>query len=104
DRLLEELETEKQELEKKLKEATALELKLKRNVKEYHELKNFLEDSKQDMMREAKGKAKLLLKDANQKIEATIHQIKQSQAEKEQTMHARRVLEEFATDNVRKEE
>ncbi|WP_192811671.1 endonuclease MutS2 [Pontibacter sp. BAB1700] len=104
DRLLEELETEKQELEKKLKEATALELKLKRNVKEYQELKNFLEESKQDVMREAKGKAKLLLKDANQKIEATIQQIKQSQAEKEQTKMARRELEEFATEKVRKEE
>jgi len=104
DRLLEELETEKQELEKKLREANALEQKLKRNVKEYNDLKNFLEESKQDVMREAKGKAKLLLKDANQKIEATIQQIKQSQAEKEQTKAARRELETFATEVVRKEE
>ena len=103
DRLLEELETEKQELEKKLREATKLEDKLKRNVKEYQDLKNYLEDSKQDIMREAKGKAKLLLKDANQKIESTIQQIKQSQAEKEQTKQARQVLESFATE-VRKEE
>ncbi|RDV11997.1 endonuclease MutS2 [Pontibacter diazotrophicus] len=103
DRLLEELETEKQELEKKLREATKLEEKLKRNVKEYQDLKNYLEDSKQDIMREAKGKAKLLLKDANQKIESTIQQIKQSQAEKEQTKQARQELESFATE-VRKEE
>ena len=103
DRLLEELETEKQELEKKLREANTLEQKLKRNVKEYNDLKNFLEDSKQDIMREAKGKAKLLLKDANQKIESTIQQIKQSQAEKEQTKQARQELESFATE-VRKEE
>ncbi|NDK55943.1 endonuclease MutS2 [Pontibacter fetidus] len=104
DRLLEELETEKQELEKKLHEATKLEQKLKRNVKEYNDLKNFLEESKQDVMREAKGKAKLLLKDANQKIEATIQQIKQSQAEKEKTKEARRDLETFANEQVRKEE
>lgn len=104
DRLLEELETEKQELEKKLAEATKLEQKLKRNVKEYNDLKNFLEESKQDVMREAKGKAKLLLKDANQKIEATIQQIKQSQAEKEKTKEARRELESFANEQVRKEE
>ncbi|MBF9254635.1 Smr/MutS family protein [Pontibacter sp. 172403-2] len=102
DRLLEELETEKQELEKKSREAAVLEQKLKRNVKEYSDLKNFLEESKQDVMREAKGKAKLLLKDANQKIEATIQQIKQSQAEKEQTKLARQELEIFATE-VRKE-
>ncbi|MHA6248060.1 endonuclease MutS2 [Pontibacter sp. CAU 1760] len=102
DRLLEELETEKQELEKKLREATKLEEKLKRNVKDYQNLKDFLEDSKQDIMREAKGKAKLLLKDANQKIESTIQQIKQSQAEKEQTKHARQELETFAAE-VRKE-
>jgi len=103
DRLLEELETEKQELEKKQREATKLEDKLKRNVKDYQDLKNYLEDSKQDIMREAKGKAKLLLKDANQKIEFTIQQIKQSQAEKEQTKQARQELETFATE-VRKEE
>ncbi|MCC9168388.1 endonuclease MutS2 [Pontibacter harenae] len=103
DRLLEELETEKQELEKKTREATALEQKLKKNVKEYQDLKNFLEDSKQDIMREAKGKAKLLLKDANQKIESTIQQIKQNQAQKEQTKEARKELETFAQE-VRKEE
>ncbi|SFF92479.1 endonuclease MutS2 [Pontibacter chinhatensis] len=103
DRLLEELETEKQELEKKVREATKLEEKLKRQVKDYSDLKNFLEDSKQEIMREAKGKAKLLLKDANQKIESTIQQIKQSQAEKEKTKEARRELEEFAQE-VRKEE
>ncbi|WP_161890719.1 endonuclease MutS2 [Pontibacter russatus] len=103
DRLLEELETEKQELEQKLREATKQEEKLKRNVKEYQDLKNYLEDSKQDIMREAKGKAKLLLKDANQKIESTIQQIKQSQAGKEQTKQARQELESFAAE-VRKEE
>ncbi|QCR22660.1 endonuclease MutS2 [Pontibacter sp. SGAir0037] len=103
DRLLEELETEKQELEKKLSSVAAQERKLKASVKEYTDLKNYLEDSKQDVLREAKGKAKLLLKDANQKIEATIQQIKQSQAEKEQTKQARRELEEFANE-VRKEE
>jgi len=102
DRLLEELETEKQELEKKQREAVALEQKLKRSVKEYSDLKNYLEDSKQDILREAKGKAKLLLKDANQKIESTIQQIKQSQAEKEQTKQARQELESFAQE-VRKE-
>ena len=104
DRLLEELETEKQELEKKVMEATKLEQKLKRQVKEYNDLRNYLDASKQDIMREAKGKAKLLLKDANQKIEATIQQIKQSQAEKEQTKEARRELEAFANEQVRKEE
>ncbi|RAU81894.1 endonuclease MutS2 [Pontibacter arcticus] len=103
DRLLEELETEKQELEQKTREAAALEQKLKRSVKEYTDLKNYLEESKQDVMREAKGKAKLLLRDANQKIESTIYQIRQGQAEKEQIKQARQELETFATE-VRKEE
>ncbi|WP_337070607.1 endonuclease MutS2, partial [Pontibacter sp. 13R65] len=103
DRLLEELESEKMELENKLREVATQERKLKSSVKDYTDLKNFLDESKQDIMREAKGKAKLLLKDANQKIEATIQQIKQSQAEKEQTKLARQELETFATE-VRKEE
>ncbi|TXK44285.1 endonuclease MutS2 [Pontibacter qinzhouensis] len=103
DRLLEELESEKMELENKLREVATQERKLKASVKDYTDLKNYLDESKQDIMREAKGKAKLLLKDANQKIEATIQQIKQSQAEKEQTKQARQELETFATE-VRKEE
>ncbi len=68
DRLLEELETEKQELEKKLSVVAAQERKLKTSVKEYTDLKIYLEESKQYVMREAKGKAKLLLRYANQKI------------------------------------
>ncbi|WP_114783248.1 endonuclease MutS2 [Botryobacter ruber] len=103
DRLLEELESEKLELETKLREVATQERKLKSSVKEYTDLKNYLDESKQDIMREAKGKAKLLLKDANQKIEATIQQIKQNQAEKEATKEARKELETFSA-KVREEE
>jgi DNA mismatch repair protein MutS2 len=96
DRLLEELETEKAALEKRNRELAEQERKLRASVSEYTELKKYIEESKNDMLREAKSKAKLLLKEANQQIENTIKQIRESQAEKEQTKEARQQLETFA--------
>lgn len=96
DRLLEELEAEKAALEKRNRELAEQDRKLKASVMEYTELKKYLEENKNDILREAKVKAKVLLKDANQQIENTIKQIRESQAEKEQTKEARQKLEAFS--------
>jgi DNA mismatch repair protein MutS2 len=96
DRLLEELETEKAAQEKKNRELAEQERKLRISVSEYTELKKYLEEAKGDILREAKVKAKLLLKEANQQIENTIKEIRQSQAEKEKTKEVRQQLETFA--------
>ncbi|WP_026462828.1 endonuclease MutS2 [Adhaeribacter aquaticus] len=103
DRLLEELEAEKAELEKRNRELGIQERKLKQSVKEYSDLKEHIEESKADILLEAKHKAKLLLKDTNQQIEATIKQIKDSQADKEQTKLARQKLEAFTAEKVKPE-
>ena len=100
DRLLEQLETEKNALEKHNAELEKQQRKLDKAVKEYSALKDHLEESKTDIIREAKGKAKLLLKETNQQIEATISQIKNSQADKEKTKEARQQLQEFTEKKV----
>jgi DNA mismatch repair protein MutS2 len=103
DRLLEELETEKAELERRNRELETQERKLRQSVKEYSELKEHIEENKTGILQEAKQKAKLLLRDTNQQIEATIKQIKDSQADKEKTKQARQALETFTTEQLKPE-
>src|SRR5690606_25071841 len=86
---------EKTDLEQRNATIAKQERKLQKAVEEYTALKQHLEESKQDIIRTAKGQAKLLLKDANQQIESTIEQIKRSQADKEQTKAARQQLDTF---------
>lgn len=95
DRLLEELESEKNTLEKRNAELETQERKLRSAAKEYAELKKDIEENKADILREAKLRAKTLLKDTNRQIEATIQQIRQTNADKEPTKQARQELAEF---------
>ncbi|MBC6989614.1 endonuclease MutS2 [Hymenobacter sp. BT491] len=99
DRLLEGLEKEKTDLEQRTAEAAKQERRMKKAAQEYQDLKKYLDETTLDVLRDAKAKAKLLLKDTNQQIEATIQEIKTSQADKEQTKQARQKLDDF----VRKE-
>ena len=103
DRLLEQLEAEKTDLEKRNRELEIQERKLRQSVKEYTELKQHIEENRAVILQEAKQKARLLLRDTNQQIEATIKQIKDSQAEKEQTKQARQQLETFTTEKLKPE-
>jgi len=54
-----------------------------------------IDKQRKDITNKAKDEAKNLLSDANAKIENTIRQIKEADAEKEKTRSARRELEEF---------
>ncbi len=103
DRLLEQLESEKNALEKSTAEVEKQQRKLDRMVKDYSALKEHLEESKTDILRDAKNQAKLLLRETNQQIEATISQIKHSQADKEKTKEARQQLQEFTEKKVKQE-
>ncbi|SMB99260.1 Smr protein/MutS2 [Hymenobacter roseosalivarius DSM 11622] len=95
DRLLEGLEKEKADLEQRTAEAEKQERRLKKAAQEYQDLKRHLEDTRLDVLRDAKAKAKLLLKDTNQQIEATIQEIRTAQADKEQTKQARQKLDDY---------
>jgi len=100
DQLLEGLEKEKTDLEQRTAEAAKQERRLKKAAQDYQDLKRHLEDTQLEVLREAKQKAKTLLKDTNQQIEATIAEIRRNQAEKEQTKQAREQLDTFVREKL----
>ncbi|RFP66422.1 endonuclease MutS2 [Hymenobacter lapidiphilus] len=100
DQLLEGLEKEKTELEHHTAEAAKAERRLKKAAQEYQDLKRYLDDTTQETLRTAKAQAKTLLRDTNQKIEATIQEIRLGQADKERTKEARGKLDTFVREKL----
>ena len=94
EKLLGQLEKEKKEYLDMNREVSRKEKELQQAVQEYQELRGFIENKKNQLLKDAKEEAKQLLSSANQQIEATIRQIKESNAEKETTRQARKQLEE----------
>jgi DNA mismatch repair protein MutS2 len=103
DRLLEGLEKDKTELEAKLHETEKLQKGLRKFTQEYLDLKKHLEDTRLERLRDAKQQAQQLLKDTNQQIEATIGEIRRSQADKETTKQAREKLDTFVREKLQVE-
>ncbi|WP_373399601.1 Smr/MutS family protein [Algoriphagus halophilus] len=95
DRLLTQLENEKNQYTSLLADAKAKERLLKTRLREYNELKETLELTKKRYIQEAKQEAKALLDQTNKKIESTIRQIKEDKADKEATKKIRKKLETF---------
>ncbi len=95
DRLLTQLENEKNQYSELLAEVNSKDRLLKIRLQEYKELKETLETTKKKYIQEAKEEAKSLLDQANKKIESTIRQIKEGKAEKESTKLVRQELEAF---------
>jgi DNA mismatch repair protein MutS2 len=103
DRLLEGLEKDKTELEAKLRDTEKLQHGLRKFTQEYLDLKKHLEDTRLERLRDAKQQAQKLLKDTNQQIEATIAEIRHSQADKETTKQAREKLDTFVREKLQVE-
>lgn len=103
DQLLEGLERDKTELETKLRETEKLQNGLRKFTQEYLDLKKHLEDTRLERLRDAKQQAQKLLRDTNQQIEATIGEIRRSQADKETTKQAREKLETFVREKLQVE-
>lgn len=95
EKLLGQLEREKREFTEKNKEISRKEKEVSEAVREYQELRDFIENKKGQLIKDAKQEASRLLADANQRIEATIRQIKENKAEKESTRQARKELDEL---------
>lgn len=95
DRLLTQVENEKNQYSTLLADVKAKERLLKMRLQEYNELKETMETTKKRYLQEAKQEAKQLLDQANKRIEATIREIKEGKAEKEATKQVRKDLEEF---------
>lgn len=95
DRLLTQLENEKNQYAGLLKEVKDKDKLLQTRLKEYNQLKETLELTKKRYIQEAKLEAKSLLDQTNKKIESVIREIKEGKAEKEVTKLVRQELEVF---------
>ncbi|WP_162418928.1 endonuclease MutS2 [Cyclobacterium roseum] len=97
DKLLLRVESEKSKYETLMAEAQRKDRLLSQRLQEYNSLKATLDDQRKAIINEAKAQAKLLLDDANRKIEHTIRSIKESQADKAATRQLRNELEAHKT-------
>lgn len=95
DRLLTQLENERNQYLVLLREAKEKDQLLQVRLKEYAQLKENLELTKKRYIQDAKQEAKSLLDQTNKKIEATIREIREKKADKEVTKQVRQKLEEF---------
>lgn len=91
---LQQLETEKYEVDEKQKSLKVADDFLAEMIEKYTTLHNELQANKKQLINEAKREAKNILKNANKLIEQTIREIKENQAEKVQTINVRQRLSE----------
>ena len=82
DRLINELEAEKNELKARVEQLEKKEKRLDEAIRDYHDLKAYLDEQKSQAVKQAKLEASKILKDSNKKIEATIREIQQTKAAK----------------------
>jgi DNA mismatch repair protein MutS2 len=95
--LVRSLEKERQELSDRVKRMERQESELKQNLSKYQALSSELESKKKEIINKAKEEASELLRDTNRQIEKTIRHIRESKAEKKETMKMRKSLETLST-------
>lgn len=95
DKYLQDIVRDKRYWESKRQNIRQREKKLEEITARYEEDLDTVNKQRKEIMREAKEQAQRILAEANAKIENTIREIKEAQAEKEQTKLARKALEEF---------
>lgn len=89
---LQQLEVDKKNIRKKERELQIADNLLNEVVTKYKGLLAELEDKKKQYLRDAANEAKQLIEKANSRIERTIREIKEAQAEKEKTRELRKEL------------
>ena len=97
DKSLKEVERDKQFIARKKQEIDEKEAHLRDVLNRYNAKMEEVNRKKKEILDQAHGEAKSLLNNTNKVIENTIRQIKESNAEKEQTRIARQELEQFKT-------
>ena len=95
DRMLNELEVEKSEIKKIRKEIEQKDKRLSQSIKDYNELKSFVEEEKPKIIEQAKAEAARIIKESNRQVEQTIRDIKNSVADKRKTIEARQRLKDL---------
>lgn len=106
DQQLQQLELEKNELEKKRQELLVADQLLTDTLSKYQALYNKLEKEKKEVLKMAKEQASMVVKNANKLIENTIQEIRKVQADKEITKKLREELkkEEVSLQNAAENE
>lgn len=97
EKLVRSLEKERQELSERVRKMERHESELKQNLAKYQTLSSDLESRKKEIINKAKEEASELLRNTNRQIEKTIRHIKESKAEKKETMKMRKSLETLGT-------
>ncbi len=95
EKLLKELEIERKVFADKNVENATKQRKLDQLLEQYSSLKTYLDNEKKTILNTAKLQAKELVKNANQKIEATIKDIREQGADKLATKEIRQELQDF---------
>ncbi len=95
DKYLQDIVRDKRYWEGKRQNIRKQEKQLEEITERYEKELSEVNRQRKEILREAKEEASRILAEANAKIENTIREIKEAQAEKEQTKQARRALEEF---------
>ena len=95
EKLVSELEQEKQKYDEYNKENQRLRNELEKQISSYDQQLSELQQQRKEIINDAKLEARNLLTEANQKIEATIRSIQEHKADKVQTQKVRRELNEF---------
>jgi len=95
DKHLQDIVRDKRYWENKRRDIRLKEKKLEETLAKYDAEMSTIDKQRKEITQKAKAEAQLLLSDTNAKIENTIRQIKEAQAEKEKTKEVRKELEEF---------
>lgn len=104
DKYLQDIVRDKRYWESKRQNIRQQEKKLEDITSRYEQDLEAVNKQRKEIMRTAKEEAGRILSEANAKIENTIREIKEAQAEKEHTKLARKALEEFKASVVAAEE
>lgn len=103
DKLLRNLENEKNKYRQLSQSIAEKEKKVEGTLQEYYKLKEELDTNKKSLIKEAKEQAKLVLSEANRRIETTIREIIENKADKEITKLVRLELEEYKEELLKEE-
>ena len=103
DKYLQDIVRDKRYWENKRQSIHQREKDMEKTIARYEEEIDALEKSRKEVMQKARQQAEELLKESNKRIENTIREIREHQAEKEETRKIRQELKAFE-ENIRSEE
>ena len=93
DELINSLERERNEYKEKFETVQGQQEKLEAEIKKYTELKTTIDRDRKKMLKDARLAAKSIIEDANKRVESTIREIKEQNAEKAATKKVRESLD-----------